>query len=273
MTVHQLQIGDIKCAVLQEGEVETTLDAVAARYPGASRAQVEAAVAKYPPSGSLNLLYLEAGGKRILADVGFGDNAGPPNMGGVLRGLGSLGIAPGAIDILYITHFHGDHITGLANGDGSVAFPNARCLTQKAEWDEWTARWGASDAARDAYRLALISGQRERFSFVDVGEEIAPGVTVVDLAGHTLGHTGLLLESQGERLLHAVDLLHQPFQFEHVGWHFGLDSDGAMAEATRRTMLRKCADEQLLTLFYHMPFPGLGRVQAAGAGFRYLPLE
>ena len=66
--------------------------------------------------------------------------------------------------------------------------------------------------------------------------------------------------SRGDRLLHVVDILHQPFQFAHTEWQFVFDSDGDMAVETRRRILQRCADENLLTLFYHLKFPGLGKV-------------
>ena len=271
MTLHQLKIGDIKCAILQEGAAQMTIESVAARYPNAQPGAVAAALGDQPPSGSLNLLYVNTGGTRILADVGFGE-AGPPNMGGTLRGLSTLGIAPADIDIIYLTHFHGDHIAGLTNADGSLAYPKARYLTAQAEWDEWIARWTASNTDQDQRNLERFTALQDRFTFVSAGDEVAPGVTVVDLEGHTLGHTGLLIESQGERLLHVVDLLHQPFQFDHLAWHFGFDSDGALAERTRRRVLQQCADENLLTLFYHLDFPGLGKVSQDGEVFTFTPI-
>ena len=269
MSVYQLTIGDIECAVLQEGAAFMDRDSVIARYPNADPAEVAAALGGNEPSGSLNLLYVNSGGTRILADVGFGET-GPPGMGGVLRGLASLGIAPADIDIVYLTHFHGDHIAGLCNADGSLAYPNARYVTMQAEWDEWMARW---QAASDDQNLERFRGLRDRFSFVAAGDEVAPGVTVVDLVGHTQGHSGLLVEADGKRLLHVVDLLHQAFQFDHLDWHFGFDSDGALAVETRRRTLQRCADEELLTLFYHLDFPGLGKVEKDGEIFAWKPIN
>lgn len=272
MTVHQLKIGDIECAVLQEGAASMDRASVAARYPNASPAEVEAAIGEGEPSGSLNLLYLNSGGTRILADVGFGE-AGPPGMGGALRGLQSLGMSAADIDIIYLTHWHGDHIAGLVDADGSLAYPNARYVTTQAEWDEWTGRWAASNAPGDQQNLERFTALRDRFSFVSAGDEVAPGVSVVNLEGHTLGHSGLLTESGGERLLHVVDILHQPFQFVHIDWHFGFDSDGALAESTRRRVLQHCVDERILTLFYHLNFPGLGKVSVDGDAFVWNPID
>lgn len=270
MTVHQLKIGDIECAVLQEGAAEMTLDAVAGRYPKASREAISAALAGEAPSGSLNLLYVNSGGTRILADVGFG--ASTPGMGGALRGLESLGIAAADIDVLFLTHFHGDHIAGFFNPDGAPVYSNALFVTTQAEWDEWMGRWASSGSAADQQNLARYTALRDRFKLVSGGDEIAPGVSAVDLKGHTLGHSGLLIESAGDRLLHVVDILHQPFQFARADWHFSFDSDPALAVETRERALRQCADEGILTLFYHLPFPGLGAVAVEDGAYQWKPI-
>ncbi len=273
MSVYELKVGDIECAVLQEGVVKMTAEDVIARYPNAEPDAIAAAIAAQPPSGSLNLLYLQSAGSHILADVGFGETPGPPDMGGVLRGLTSLGISATEIDIIHLTHFHGDHISGLVDADGATAYPNARYVTTQSEWDEWMSRWKASDTPRDRHRLQLISGIAERVSFVEPGDEIAPGVKVVNLEGHTLGHSGLLIESDGERLFYVVDILHQAFQLARPDWHFGLDSDGPLAVETRRNTLQRCVDEGLLTLFYHLEFPGLGRVEKDDEVFAWRPIS
>ena len=265
---YEINIGDIRCAALFEGEADMPLETLQERYPDASRAQIQAALGGEAPSGSLNLLYIESGGARILADVGFG-SAGPPGTGGTLSALGSLGLSAADIDIVYLTHFHGDHIAGFFDAAGQESFPNARYITMLDEWDEWMQKWALAGDPQ----LARIAPLRPRFSFVYDGDEIAPGVTVVGLMGHTEGHSGLLVESGGERLLHVVDILHQPFQFTRTDWHFSFDTHPELAVDTRRHTLQRCADEGILTLFYHLPFPGLGYVRAAADGFSWEPIS
>ena len=271
MTAYQLKIGDIECAALDEGASAMTFDAVAGRYPNASRQEIAAALAGEAPSGSLNLLYIKSGETRILADVGFGE-AGPTGTGGTVKALDSLGVAPADIDILFLTHFHGDHIAGFFDAEGAPVYHKARFVTAQAEWEEWMGRWAASDADADKQNLERFTSLQDRFSFVDDGDEIAPGVSVVDMAGHTRGHSGLLVEAGGDRLLHVVDILHQPFQFARTDWHFSFDSDADLAVKTRRRTLQRCADEELLTFFYHLPFPGLGRVRVDGDSYVWNPI-
>ncbi len=269
---YQFTVGDIQCAVLQEGEATKTSEEIAARYPTVERAELEAALGGKPAEDSLNCLYINSGGTRILVDVGFGA-AGPPDSGGLVAALGDSGLTPADIDIVYLTHFHGDHIAGLVADEGRLEFPNARFITMAAEWQEWMGRWADSNSPQERKQFERFTALRERFSFVAAGDSVALGVTVVDLAGHTLGHSGLLVESQGEQLLHVVDLLHQSFQFARTEWHFVFDSDGDMAVDTRRRVLGRCADEGLLTLFYHLKFPGLGAVRRRDDSFSWHPLD
>jgi hypothetical protein len=50
---------------------------------------------------------------------------------------GGRGIDPKQIDIVVISHFHGDHIGGLKNADGSPAFPNAEIKVPAVEAAFW----------------------------------------------------------------------------------------------------------------------------------------
>ena len=271
MAVYEFAIGDIKCAALLEAANKVSNAENVERYPGVSLAQIEAAQGTGEGENSCNLLLVESGGQRILADVGFGGN-GPPGSGGLAGALEAMQLSPSDIDIVYLTHFHGDHIAGLFDADGAEAFPDSRYITVQAEWDEWMAKWAAADDAQSQASLAQFEALRPRLSFVSPGDSIAPGVSVVDLAGHTNGHTGLLIESGGQRLIHLVDLLHQAFQFQQLDWHFIFDSDGDMAVETRRRVLGQCADDGILCLFYHLRFPGLGHVARDGDGFVWQPI-
>ena len=271
--VHAFTRGDIQCAILHEGTSTATVAELAGRYPSVAQADIIAALGAAAESeSSLNVLYLHSQGRHILVDVGFGEGA-RPSMGQTEPALERIGLSASDIDIVYLTHFHGDHIAGLVNADGEPVFTRARYMTTRAEWDEWTERWKASDNALDKLLLERMQSLQAKFVFVNEGDEVADGITVVNLEGHTLGHSGLLVESQGERLIHVVDILHQTFQFQHTDWRFVFDSDAALAIQTRNRILHRCADEQLLTLFYHLDFPGLGQVSKDGAAFRWNPLS
>ncbi len=278
MSTHRLHIGDITCTVIAEGEVESDISSIAQRFPNASEEEIQDALDKLGITGDkisnyFNALLIETDDTKILVDAGLGQNPDRPQVGQVVSNLASVGVQPEDIDIVYITHFHGDHYMGLLT-NGKPTFPNARYVTQDREWDYWL-----SDEAQENMGervkgiLSVVEPLREQFSTVSAGEEIASGVRVVALAGHTMGQSGLLIESGDDALLHLVDVLHHTSQFLYPDWHFVWDTDAELAVKTRRAQLANAINRNLLVMFYHLPFPGVGHVQRDGQGYQWIPLE
>jgi glyoxylase-like metal-dependent hydrolase (beta-lactamase superfamily II) len=96
---------------------------------------------------------------------------------------------------------------------------------------------------------------------IDMDEEILSGIGAIPLVGHTLGQIGLVIESQGEKLFHLADLIHSPMQLARPEWSPKYDADIRLSVPTRIRALEKAADENLLTFFYHLPFPALGYIK------------
>lgn len=278
---HALTVGALRCTVVSDLTLPNTvpldLDRLAATFPDLDRADLESAVAASGMSSSrsaLNLLYVEAGDRRVLVDTGMGLDAEPP-MGQGLRVLESLGVDLAAIDTVILTHAHGDHFLGLTAPDGTPTFPDARLVVWHTEWAHWSApetlaALNEGYAAMIRARLLSLEG---RMTLIDSAEtEVAPGIRLLPLPGHTPGHVGLWLESEGERLLHLVDAVHFPLQLENLDWGPRFDSDSAQAAQTRRAIIGQAAREDLRVLTYHLPFPGLGRFQARDGGrFAWVP--
>jgi glyoxylase-like metal-dependent hydrolase (beta-lactamase superfamily II) len=82
----------------------------------------------------------------------------------------------------------------------------------------------------------------------------------------------VMLESDGKGLVLAADTAnHYIWSLAHPDWEVRFDADKAAAAATRHRLLGMIAADRLPFVGYHMPFPGLGFIEAAGAGFRYVP--
>ena len=121
-------------------------------------------------------------------------------------------------------------------------------------------------AALEAIRLF-----GDRLRPFESGEEVLPHVRAIDAAGHTPGHTAFVLESRCERLLCVGDTFYDSLQLSHPGWRTPWDHDAERSVLSRRRLLGWAADENLLVHAYHMPFPGLGRVDRHGSAFRWIP--
>lgn len=279
MSTHRLNIGDITCIVVQEAAAEADIATWIQRYTNASEAEFQDALEKVGHEGDtterhMNALYIESAGTKILVDVGFGEEHESPDLGLLIPNLRKEGIAPEDIDVVFITHFHGDHYAGLLKSDGEPSFPNARYVTQQSEWDYWMSEENiAKFGERAAGYTPIFNKLKDKFSFVNAGDEIAAGVRVLNTPGHTMGHSGLMIESNGEKLMDLVDVLHHTTQFPYPNWHFVYDTDGDLAEKTRRSYLGNADNRNILTLFYHLPFPGLGYVKRDGKGFKWEPIE
>jgi len=275
--IHRFQVGDITCIALEEGTVSFDPASIPGRYPNASEEEIQDAIHTLNPDGGemqnyFNTLYIETGDTKILVDAGMGHNPERPDIGKTTAALASEGITPEDIDIVYITHFHGDHYMGLLN-DGEATFPNARYVTLDDEWNYWL-----GDEAREKMAdriqgiLNVVTPLEDKFSTLSAGDELAPGIHVMAIPGHTMGQSALRIESGDDTLIHLVDLLHSTAQFRYPDWHFTYDTDAELAVRSRRAQLANAVNRNLLVMFYHLPFPGLGHVERDGQNYKWIPL-
>mgnify|MGYP006283932207 FL=1 len=263
---------------LGDFEVTTLLDGVVVRDDGhavfgANRdpAEVEALAARHgldvrALADNFVPVLVRTPTALVLFDTGFGA-AMRPQAGQLTARLAEVGVAPGDIDVVVLTHLHGDHVGGLTE-DGAPAFANARHVTGAREFRHWTEAQTAPAVETHVRPLA------DRFTLIEDGAEIVRGITAEAAFGHTPGHMIHRLESAGQRLTLTADTANHPvLALLHPDWHFAMDVDPLTAAATRRRVCADLAARGEPCVGHHMPFPALGRIEAAGDGFRWLPLE
>lgn len=199
---------------------------------------------------------VNTGAELVLFDTGL-------NPEGITTALAAAGVGPDQVDVVVLTHMHGDHIGGL--GGANPTFPKARYVTGAAEHNDW------SKAGDEGFETNVVP-LNDRFSFLDDGGSVVSGVTAVAAPGHTPGHFAYLLESGGAQMMLLADTTnHYVWSLAHPDWEVRFDRDKAQAAATRRALLGMLAAERMPFAGYHMPFPGIGFVETAGEGFRYVP--
>lgn len=99
--------------------------------------------------------------------------------------LDSVGLAPGDVDIVVLSHLHYDH------AGGADLFPRSELLAQRDEYAY--AHHPAPFFAGFYYRKNFdLPGARWRL--LDGDTELVPGITVLRSDGHTPGHQSLLVE-------------------------------------------------------------------------------
>lgn len=214
------------------------------------------------PSGVMTFV-LRTADQNILIDTGHGR---PQSR--LMPGLAAIGLKPEDINLILITHMHGDHIGGLLS-EGARAFPKAKVLIGRKEHDFWLnknspAEFPGREANFDlAQKVVDIYGDDvQTFQFE---EEIVLGVKALEAGGHTPGHTAFLMESGGRRLLCIGDLLHAAaLQFPRPDLNASYDMAPDQARASRERILKMAADEGLPIAGMHVAFPALGRVIKTG---------
>lgn len=214
-------------------------------YGKADSAKVEKLSPEGSVASSISCFVVETQGKRILFNAGNGAAHG----GKMLERLRAAGIAPEQIDYIFVTHFHGDHIGGLA-ADGKPLFANAQLYVPDAEYAAWAAM--SNDGGREAVETVDTYGDRlHRFAYTDT---LPLGVKAMAAPGHTPGHTVY----QTGRLFIAGDLLHGfDLQMQDLDICPAYDMDSAKATESRKHFIDYIRQNKLITAGMHFPDNGV----------------
>lgn len=278
---YRFKLGEFEITALHDGEFARPLDASFVR--NAPLEDVQKTLAdNFLPTDKLTLtftaLLVNTGSKLVLIDTGFADNGGPTN-GRVVAAMKTAGIEPSMVDTVVFSHFHGDHLQGARSKAGQLVYPNAEMMVPAPEWDFWmddakmaAAPEGMKGAFAGVHRvLKPNAADVKRFKW---GDEVVTGITAVEAAGHTPGHTAFVIASGNAKMMYVADITNTPVLFAtNPEWKVMFDMDPDKAIATRRRILDMAATDKLQLSFYHASFPSTGFIAKAGAGYRFVPVQ
>ena len=254
-------LGKFKCIAIRDGGHMGAADFL---FINAPAEELNASLQKHNlvrdqlPS-SWTCLLVDTGDVKLLVDTGVGD--GNPNGGQLLPQLEQLGYSAADVDLVFLTHGHPDHLGGCAGEDNKPMFPRAKYLIGKREFEFWMEESGERMVQFIRPKLKAIEDHLET---VEGESEVLPGIRVIEAYGHTPGHLGLEISSQGETLLNLADSVLNPLNIEHPEWYSRVDVHPEQMIATRLQLLERAAQQKSLVLFFHFEFPSLGYVEKDG---------
>lgn len=261
--IASFRLGALEITTLRDGGFVSPTDSGDFGADKGSAAVAKLLAAAGAPTSQVSLavdaLLVRGGGRVILLDTGMG----PDNHASLVASLKLAGVAPGGVTDVLITHAHFDHVGGLVDAAGRSAFPKAAIWINAREWAAMLAVPGPH------HITPVIAAQVRTF---EPGHEILPGITPIALYGHTAGHVGYVIASNGQQLEDIGDLTHSSIvELAEPGWRGGIDEDPTAGAATRAAELQRLAAARTLIFAPHFPFPGVGWVAPHGDGYIWKP--
>jgi glyoxylase-like metal-dependent hydrolase (beta-lactamase superfamily II) len=167
------------------------------------------------PDAELDMDYffwvLRRGEEAILVDTGFapavGARRGRTCLCEPLEALARIGVEPGSIGRIVLTHLHWDHTGNLA------AFPGAELVVQRRELDFWTGPYArrlhfASLVEPDEIQLVERARREGRLRILDGDAQIADGIRAICVGGHSPGQQVTVVEAAAGPVVLASDAIH-----------------------------------------------------------------
>ena len=196
---------------------------------------------------SVSEFLLQVDGKNILFDAGLGAFGGQ-----MLDRLAALDVTPDKVDLIYLTHFHVDHIAGMIAKDSAgkdvKVFNNATVYAGKVEYDAWM-----NDIPKNDLQKTVMGMYKDKLHLFAFGDSLPHGVLALDAVGHTPGHTAFQISN----LLVIGDLMHgYALQKDHPEINSNYDMDKEKSIVSRKRIMQYARDNKLTMAGMHLPPPG-----------------
>jgi glyoxylase-like metal-dependent hydrolase (beta-lactamase superfamily II) len=229
---------------------------------------------------ALNCLLVETPAGRVLIETGIGERVTDKvrEMRGylghpIVPALRNAGFDPGTVDVVAMSHLHFDHAGGLLLASGEKAFPRARIVAQRAEWEIALDDNSRIVASYDQPEIRLARAWGEE-GWVDGEVELLPGVSVRRTGGHSMGHQAIVVRGSGagaKTLAFFGDLGMRPWS-ANPRWVTSFDDFPLDSVEVKGELFARAAAEGWIVALSHEPVTPIGRLTPDRDRYRFDPI-
>ena len=270
--LNNITIGNVKVTVLEDGYLNLPKEVLKNISPNIEKTLSENAESELVLS-NINTFLIEQNSQKLLVDTGCRDIFGP-TCGFFPEQLEKVGTTPEEITDLFFTHLHPDHVGGAISKNGDPVFVNASVKIPEKEIDFWT-RNDFEDVEANGKSFAdlaksVLKAYDGKVTTVSNEDEIIKNIHVVDMPGHTPGHSGFRIDDENENFIHLGDILHVPnIQLENPSISLLFDVDMEQGLKTRKMLFDMVSSDKLLCSSGHMLAPKFGYIEKSGLGYKF----
>ena len=284
---YSLQIGSIPCHIVSDGRQLVDGGGFFGLVPRVLWERVIRPDEQNRIPVQMRSLLIQSSAGLILVDAGQGDKltAKERRIWGMddrnrrlAADLGRVGFGPEDVDIVLMTHLHGDHAGGCtrwsdpmdADSAAVPAFPNARYLVQSIEMADAAF---PNERTRGTYfpqnwEPLRRSGQLE---LVDGDQSLAVGVRTVTVPGHTESIQAVWVEDSDESLLFLGDTCSWAAHLDRLAWVPSFDLYPMRSIEGKRNLRQQAQEKNALLVFQHDGQVVTGRLIQGSRGAQLQP--
>jgi len=214
-----------------------------------------------------------AGAKKTRPFAPYFDNLDPP----FLDRLAAAGVQPEDVDLVLLTHLHGDHVGWNTVWDGAAwrpTFTNARYVFSADEYGFFSAPENHIERHRTSFMARADSVDPVVNAGLAVmipadGSEVLPGIRYLPTPGHSPFHASIAIDTGDGTALFAGDTLHHHAQVLRPDINSIFDADPTLARQSRANLLETASIPGTVVFGAHLAGGSAMRVEKDAEGYRW----